>query len=290
MSTRIPFIGCLEFSLNYLLKIMRPEGKNIVVTGGGNGMGRELVLQLLTKGARVAAVDMNENSLEETKKLAGSHAKHLSLHKLDITDREMVMKFPGQLQSLYPHMDGIINNAGIIQPFVRVNDLKFSDIDHVMNVNFYGSLNMIKAFLPDLLTRPEAHIVNISSMGGFLPVPGQSVYGASKAAIKLLSEALYAELRSTGVRVSVVFPGAVATNIAANSGIVIDRNSPNAEKTASIKMMPATMAAKMILEGMEKNKTRIYVGKDSSMLNLLYRLSPGMATDLIGKKMGSLLP
>ncbi len=269
---------------------MRVEGKNFVVTGGGNGMGRALVLLLLNKGARVAAVDMNEGSLEETKMLSGNLAKNLTVHKLDITDRETVLKFPVQLLSIYPHIDGIINNAGIIQPFVKVNDLKFSDIDHVMNVNFNGSLNMIKAFLPGLLQRPEAHIVNISSMGGFLPVPGQSVYGASKAAIKLLSEALYAELLSTNVRVTVVFPGAIATNIAANSGIVMDMNSPNAEKTASIKMMPAPDAAKLILEGMEKNKTRIYVGKDSSMLNLLYRLSPGMATKLIGKKMGSLLP
>jgi len=269
---------------------MRPDGKNIVVTGGGNGMGRELVLLLLQKGARVTAVDMNESRLDETKMLAGNHAKQLTLHKLDITDRDMVLKFPQQLQNLYSHIDGIINNAGIIQPFVRVNDLQFSDIEHVMNVNFYGSLNMIKAFLPELLTRPEAQIVNISSMGGFLPVPGQSVYGASKAAVKLLSEALYAELKSTSVRVSVVFPGGIVTNIAENSGIIMDRNAPNAEKIATIKLMPAPVAAKIILEGMEKNKTRIYVGKDSFMLNLLYRFSPGMATDIIGKKMGSLLP
>ncbi|HRD39265.1 MAG TPA: SDR family NAD(P)-dependent oxidoreductase, partial [Bacteroidia bacterium] len=71
-----------------------------------------------------------------------------------------------------------------------------------------------KSFLPHLLKRPEAHIVNISSMGGFLPVPGQSIYGATKAAVKLLTEGLRSELLDTNVRVTLIFPGAIGTNIA----------------------------------------------------------------------------
>ena len=109
--------------------------------------------------------------------------------------------------ALHPGVDGIINNAGIIQPFVRLNDLSYESIERVINVNLYGTLYMIKTFLPHLLTRPEAHIVNISSMGGFLPVPGQTIYGASKAAVKLLSEGLHSELMNTHVMVTVAISG-----------------------------------------------------------------------------------
>ncbi|WP_252629481.1 SDR family oxidoreductase, partial [Enterobacter sp. JH539] len=90
-----------------------------------------------------------------------------------------------------------INNAGIIQPFVKIDQLGYEVVERVFNVNFYGTLYMTKTFLPHLLTRPEAHIVNVSSMGGFLPVPGQTIYGASKAAVKLFTEGLHSELADT---------------------------------------------------------------------------------------------
>jgi short-subunit dehydrogenase len=269
---------------------MHIKNKIIVVTGGGNGMGREMVLNLLSKGARVAAVDMRESALLETAKLAGDKTGNLSTHVLNITDKVAVDKFPDEVLALHGAVDGIINCAGIIQSFVRVNDLDFATIEKVMNVNFYGTLYMTKAFLPHLLKRPEAHIVNISSMGGFLPVPGQSVYCASKAAVKLLTEGLYSELINTHVKVSVVFPGAIGTNISANSGVETPELSVGDSKNSKIKMLTPVVAAELIIGGMEKNKVRIFVGKDSEFLNFLYRLSPGYATRLISKQMKSLLP
>lgn len=269
---------------------MNVNKKTIVVTGGGNGIGRELVLHLLHKGAKVAAVDMREEALLETKQLAGELASHLSTHVMNITDKEALRSFPEQVIKEHGALDGLINNAGIIQPFVRVNDLEFSAIERVMQVNFYGTLYMIKAFLPHLLKRPEAHIVNVSSMGGFLPVPGQSIYGASKAAVKLLSEALYSELLDTSIKVSVVFPGAIGTNITANSGVAGPSISEADMKKSAIRMLPASSAAELIVKGMEANKMRIYVGKDSNFLNFLYRLNPGFATRFIAKQMKSLLP
>ena len=269
---------------------MKVKNKVIAVTGGGNGMGREMVLNLLTRGAKVAAIDINESFLQETSKLAGDKIGNLSTHLVDITDKAAVEKLPAIIIACHGAVDGIINNAGIIQPFVRINQLDFTAIERVMNVNFYGSLFMIKTFLPYLLNRPEAHLVNVSSMGGFLPVPGQSVYGASKAAIKLLSEALYAELINTSVKVSVVFPGAIGTNITKNSGVDIPVNQERQPENSKIKTLSADAAAQQIIDGMEKNKVRIYVGSDSKMMNFLYRLNPGYATRFIAKQMKSLLP
>ncbi|NLE33974.1 MAG: SDR family NAD(P)-dependent oxidoreductase [Bacteroidales bacterium] len=269
---------------------MKVEGKTIVVTGGGNGIGRELVLNLLDRGARVAAVDINEAALNETGNLAGSRAERLSVHVMNITDEKAVARLPEEVAAIHGSVDGLINNAGIIQPFVRLRDLNFEVAEKVMDVNFFGTLYMVKAFLATFRNRPEAHIVNVSSMGGFLPVPGQCVYGASKAAVKMLTEGLYAGLLGTGVRVSIVFPGAIATEITRNSGVEAPGSGKRDVDSSKFNPMPAAEAAKDIIDGMEKNKVRILVGKDSKFLNLLYRISPGYATRFISKQMKSLLP
>jgi len=267
---------------------MKIENKTIVVTGAGGGIGKELVLGLLEKGAKIAAVDVRQENLDELKKAVGDKANRLSMHALDITDRKVVESLPESVIAEQGSVDGLLNVAGIIQPFVRINDLGYDAIERVMNVNFYGTLYMVKAFLPYLLKRPEAHIINVSSMGGFLPVPGQSVYGASKAAVKLLSEGLYAELKDTPVRVSVVFPGATETNIAANSGMKVPEGTDS--EAQKFPMLSPREAAAIIIRGIEKNQLQIFTGKDSNMMNLLYRLNPVYATNLIAKQMKSLLP
>ncbi len=267
---------------------MKVENKVIVVTGAGGGIGGVLVLELLRRGAIVAAVDLNQESLGALAERAGDSKNKLSLHALNITDKEAVEKLPELIKELHGRVDGLINCAGIIQPFVKVNDLDYDAIERVMQVNFYGTLYMTKAFLPMLLERPESHLVNVSSMGGFLPVPGQSVYGASKAAVKLLTEGLYAEMLDTNVRVSVVFPGATNTDISKNSGVATPE-IVNAETKNKFPMLSSEEAAKMIVNGIEKNRPHIFTGKDSKFMNRYYRLSPVHATKFITDKMKSLL-
>ncbi|HEX8020729.1 SDR family oxidoreductase [Mucilaginibacter sp.] len=266
---------------------MKVQNKTIVVTGGGSGMGRELVLALLLKEVKVIALDINETGLEETVKLAGQKSASLATHVIDITDKAAVEETAVKLIAENGYIDGLINNAGIIQPFVRVNDLSYDLIDRVMNVNFYGTLYLIKSLLPHLLTRPEAHIINISSMGGFLPVPGQTIYGASKAAVKLLTEGLYAELAGTTVKVSVVFPGGVNTNILRNSGLEMPNTKEGKGKAR--KILTAAEAAQIMITGIEKDKYRIIVGKDARIMDILYRLNPKSAATMITKQMSKIL-
>jgi len=267
---------------------MKAANKVIVVTGAGSGMGRALVLALVKKGAHVAAVDLNETTLKETVALVGQHGNKISSHVVNVSDRQAVETLPGEVIAAHGAVDGVINNAGIIQPFVRLNDLQYDAIERVLNVNLYGVIYMTKAFLPHLLTRPAAHIVNVSSMGGFFPVPGQTIYGASKAAVKLMTEGLYAELLETNVRVTAVFPGAIATNITQNSGVAIDRpTTENAEQ--SFPMTSAEDAAAIIIDGMERDQFQVYVGRDAKMMNLFYRLSPRRATQFMYSRMKELL-
>lgn len=250
-------------------------------------MGRELVLSLLAKGARVAAVDVNESALQETVKRAGNNDGSLSTHIVNVTDRDAVTALPEQVIFRHGAVDGIINNAGVIQPFVKVKDLDYEAIERVMNINFYGTLYMTKAFLPHLLKRPEAHIANVSSMGGFLPVPGQTIYGASKAAVKLFTEGLYSELLNTNVRVTVVFPGAIGTNIAANSGVENTLRPANGKR--SINPLAPSKAAQIIIEGIEQNRYRVLVGSDAAFMDLIYRVSPRRAANFIFNQMKALI-
>jgi len=267
---------------------MKVAGKIIAVTGAGSGIGRELALLLLSMGAKVAGIDLNAGALAETAKLAAKSSADFEPIMANIADRDAVERFPEQIFARFGMIDGVINNAGIIQPFVRVMDLDYSAIERVLNVNLLGTLYVVKAFLPHLLKRPEGHIVNLSSMGGFVAVPGQTIYCAAKAGVKLLSEGLASELIDTRVRVTVVFPGAIATNITANSGV--SASSTGHQSRSKIKPLQARTAAELIVKAMESNAHNVYVGRDSAFMNLLNRLNPGFSARMIANQMKGLLP
>lgn len=254
------------------------SGKVLIVTGAGSGMGRELTLNLTRKGVRVAACDINETTLEETKTLV-SKPHLIKTYVVDISDYQKASDLPGTVKIDLQDLHGIINNAGIIQPFVKFMDLSESAIERVMRVNFYGLLNLTRATLRVLNQNTDAFIVNVSSMGGFLPVPGQTVYGASKAAVKLFTEALYGEMKGSKVHVSVVFPGAIDTNIAVNS--MEDKGDAQAQQKsgAKHKTTKPDIAADIIIKGIEKGKLKIFVGSDSKMMDKFYRLMPVKSID-----------
>lgn len=270
---------------------MKVNDKVFLVTGAGGGIGGALVAELLNRGAKVAAVDLKQEALDALKEKVGTEG--LSTHALNISDRDAVAKLPDEVIKAQGQIDGIINCAGIVQPFVKINDLEYDVIERVFNVNFFGTLYMTKAFLPHLLERPEAHVANVSSMGGFLPVPGQALYGASKAAVKLMTEGLYAELLNTNVHVSVIFPGATKTNITGNSGVKAPGGASSAkemeEAAKKFPMLAPEEAAKIMINGIEKNKLQIFTGNDSNMMNKLYRFNPVFATKMLTKQMASLL-
>lgn len=258
------------------------NGKNWIVTGGGNGIGRDVVLELLRRGAGVAAVDLRADSLAETAELAGAAAK-LVTFELDITDRDGVFALPDRVVAELGPIDGLINVAGIIQPFVPFAELDEDTMRRVVDVNLWGTIHPIRAVLPHLLERPEAHIVNVSSMGGFMPFPGQTMYGAAKAGVKLLTEGLYAELLSTTVGVSLAMPGAVATDIIKNSGA--GTRGVDDTEDAPLDPLPPEEAARIILDGAEANKLHILVGKDARLLDLLSRIAPESTTRMVAKRL-----
>lgn len=208
------------------------------------------------------------------------NSEKLSTYEIDMSDQEAIIKFKNKYTE---KVDILINNAGIIQPFITVEELENDVITKVMNVNFFGPVALTKLFLPILKNNEESYIVNISSMGGFFPFPKQSIYGASKAAIKIFTEGLYAELSNTNVHVMVVFPGAVKTNITKNSRLEMKTTSTK----FNYKVLPAPVAAQTIIKGIEKNKFKLFVGSDSKFMRTLYKINSKKAIDVVNKKMNN---
>lgn len=260
---------------------MKVKGKNVIVTGAASGVGKELTRQLLEKGANVAGLDINGDNLKTLEEEMNS--KRLKTYVVDVGSKESIDKFHDAYKKDYNDADIIINNAGIIQPFIPVKDLDEKTIHKIMDVNFFGPVNLIRSFMDDLLNdRSTQFIVDVSSMGGFFPFPGQTMYGASKAALKIFTEGLYAELHDTNVNVMIVLPGAMATNITQNSNV--DVGDMSAENS-SMKMLSAESAAEQIITGIEKDKFKLFLGSDSKFLKFLYKINSRFAIDFINKKM-----
>ncbi len=262
---------------------MKIKSKNVIVTGAASGVGKELTKQLLKKGCNVAGIDINKDNLKLLEEELNS--KKLKTYVVDMGSSESIKKFREEYKKDYSDVDIIINNAGIIQPFVNVEKLDDATINKVMNVNFFGPVNLIRYFMEDLTKdRSEQYIVNVSSMGGFFPFPGQTIYGASKAALKIFTEGLYAELERTNVRVMIVLPGAMNTNITKNSNVEVKSST----KDSPLKLLEADVAAYKIIEAMEKNKFKLFLGNDAKFLKVLYKINSKFAIGYINKKMSGI--
>jgi NAD(P)-dependent dehydrogenase (short-subunit alcohol dehydrogenase family) len=260
---------------------VRIADKLFVVTGGGNGMGRQVVLGLARRGARVAAVDLDEHGLAGTKRLAGALGGALSTHQVNVTDRSAVAALHDQVIDRHGQVDGVVNIAGIIHRFAPFTELTADEIDRIIDVNFWGTVNMCRAFLPSLLERPEANLTNMSSLSALIPFAGQTFYGASKGAVKQFSEGLYAELFDTNVRVVTLFPGNISTNLTGNSGV--DAGGRKVRSTTP------EVAGEKIVDGIARDSFRVVVGSDARLLDTLTRFSAERTTRLVAKQMKSVL-
>jgi NAD(P)-dependent dehydrogenase (short-subunit alcohol dehydrogenase family) len=253
-----------------------------VVTGGGNGIGRQVVLELARRGARVAAVDLDEQGLIETGRLSSTARGAVSTHTVNVTDRIAVAALPAAVTDEHGQIDGVVNIAGIIHRFVPVTELSDDEIDRVIDVNFWGTVTMCRTFLPILLQRPDANLTNMSSLAALIPFAGQTFYGASKGAVKQFSEGLFGELLDTNIHVVTIFPGNISTNLTGNSGVqMLDTGSRKVRSTTP------EVAAKSIVDGIAKDTFRVLVGTDARLLNALTHISAMLTTRFIAKQMKS---
>lgn len=239
-----------------------------VITGAGSGIGRGLAIELAAAGARLALVDINAEALAETQRLAGTG----SVHVVDVSDRAAMMALPDAVLAEHNEVHVLINNAGLtIEGAFR--ELTLEDWDTVIGVNLWGVVHGTKAFLPHLEVADAAWIVNISSVFGFVGIPTQVPYCASKFAVRGFSKALREELRGTHIGISVVHPGGVNTNIVNAKTYDAEANAASKRFFAKHALDPQK-AAKVIVNGVRRGKHRILVGREAPLMDRLMRLLP----------------
>ena len=250
------------------------KDKVVVVTGAGSGIGRALAIQLAQKGAILALTDYNEATLLETKSLLQNPEKHL-LSTFDVANLQAFQDFQEGVIAKLGTVDAVINNAGIAADLIPVSKLEWETFRKVVDINMWGMIYGSKLFLNDLLNRPEASIVNISSVFGMIGVANQSPYSTTKFAIRGFTESLRQELEETNVSVLSVHPGGIRTNIVRN----IDARSEKAKERFvqnfdKLAKTSAESAAAQIIRAMEKKKPRLLIGKDARMIDRVVRLFP----------------
>ena len=269
-------------------------GKLAVVTGGGSGMGRELVRQLAAQDCSVAACDWHPAAMAETVSLARADAGSgvlVTSHACDVSDEAQVLRFRDELlgQHARDHVDLVFANAGIGGAGSFVNDSR-EEWEHTFAVDWWGVYHCARTFLPLLIASGDGVLVNTSSVNGLWAALGpgmpNTAYCAAKFAVRGFTEALIEDLRSNApqVRVAVVMPGHVGTDIIGNTlrahgrdpdQMLIDISNDFRDKAP----LSAAQAAAIILDGVRSGTWRILVGQDAAMIDERIRANPEAAYD-----------
>jgi short-subunit dehydrogenase len=267
------------------------HGAAAAVTGAASGIGRALACELAARGCDLALADRDEAGLQAVAaEIAKTHSRKITLHRVDVSAPGEIAEFATAAIAAHPGLNIVINNAGVAL-LGQFSEIEQAQMDWLMNINFWGVVHATRAFLPHLSRQPEAHIVDLSSIFGIIAPPGQTAYAAAKFAVRGFSESLRHELQmaKSPVRLSVVHPGGVSTNIVRNSraGAGVTDNARRAQSIERFDAMAKTTpqaAALRIIAGIEKNQPRILIGNDARFIDLLQRLRPATYWDAMARR------
>jgi len=268
------------------------KDKVCVVTGAGSGIGRALSLELASRGARAIAIsDVSDAGLVTTAALLESHHPIPEIHTstLDVVSRAAFADYATAVAGRFGVVHQLYNNAGIAGA-ARLLERDYAAFERVLSVNLWGVIHGTTEFLPYLIASGEGHVVNISSLNGYVAQAGLTPYCTSKFAVRGFTECLRAEMMRDRrpVRVTVVHPGGVRTDIASAS--LRDAHRPvtaEDERRARLynekllRMDPAR-AATRIIDGVERGRPRVRVGNDARAMDILVRLLPGRYLHVTG--------
>ena len=246
----------------------------MVITGAGSGMGRSMAVQLAQMGATVLISDINEVSLNETGKLIDAAGGKYKSYKVDVGVKSQIDAFAAQVLGEYKYIDVLINNAGIAIGEASLGEVPLEDFERLININLWGVIHHTQAFLNVLLSRPEAAIVNTSSVFGLMGIPSQVPYCTSKFAVRGFTDSLRLELSGTNVAVTCVHPGGIDTNIVRNGIHYNGKKDATVEQFKKLVMTSADKAAGIIIRAIQKKSKRVMVGPDAKLIRFMTQVAP----------------
>jgi short-subunit dehydrogenase len=268
------------------------RGSTAAITGAANGIGRSLAIELAARGCNLALADRDGATLQTiASEIETLHSRKVTTHIFDVSDAPAIEAFAKEAISAHPTLNILVNNAGValMGTFAEID---LSQMEWLININFWGVVRGTRAFLPHLSLQREAHIVNLSSIFGIVAPPGQCSYAAAKFAVRGFSESLRHELQAakSPVRLSVVHPGGIATHIARNSRIGSgmtdnERRAKSIERFEAAAKTTPRQAALRIIKGIENDEPRILIGGDARMLDLLQRFRPASYWKVLSRRM-----
>jgi uncharacterized oxidoreductase len=239
---------------------MRLEKRTVLITGGTSGIGLELAKQLLERDNTVIITGRDQEKLDATKRaLPGVH-----LFKSDVSNPGAITALHESVLAQFPALDTLVNNAGIMRNLKLSQDRDLNDVTREIEINLSGSVRMVQQFLPHLLTRKGALIVNVSSGLAFVPFPVSPVYCATKAAIHSFTQSLRVQLEGTSVTVIELAPPAVETPLL---------RGEFAEEMKNQKGMDVKILAHRAISGIEAGNLEIRPGL-SNVLKAMSRIAP----------------
>lgn len=256
--------------------------KAIVVTGAASGIGEALAFALAQRGARLLLADIDSAGLERVAAALRAQGAQCYTCVTDTGCEADIYVLAEQSLRLLGGADVVINNAGV-GLMAPVDRLQTQDAQWLMNINFWGVVHGCKAFIPQMAQRPDALLVNISSIFAMISMPTQSIYNASKAAVRGFSDSLREELRPQGIDVLCVHPGGIRTNIAnaariTDVSLVADSDQEMREIFTRLARTSPAQAAEVIIRAMLARQTRVLIGGDAVFLDWVFRLFPSKAS------------
>ena len=256
--------------------------RTAVITGAASGIGRALAIEMAAHGMHLALVDINEAGLAETQRLVGHVKQIVSLHVVDVSNPDALEALPAAVLQNHRTVDVLVNNAGVTS-IKSFHEESMADFDWVMTINVRALVHGTKVFLPHLMRRPEAHIINISSIFGIVGVPGQTSYCASKFAVRGFSEALQEELLNTPIGVTVVHPGGVATQVVSNARANDQQMKSHMVDAFQTLAIPASEVARQIVVALQRKQERLVITREAVVGDWLKRIFPVWGNRLMAK-------
>ena len=253
------------------------DGKVAIITGAASGLGRALAKELAGRRCHLALVDIDAPRLAETKQELSRPGIVVSAHCSDVGLEQDLERAAAEIEGMHGTVHLLINNAAVSASASFLNTSS-GHFDHVMRVNFCGVVYCCRIFLPLLLRHGEGQILNISSCFAWVGYPRKTAYASSKAAIRAFSESLRWEIADYGVGVTVLYPGPLNTSIVRNGFSDSADSQEREQEFLRSRGLPLGAVAKRSLDRLRTNPSRIVIGADYRLMDLLGRLSPGLAS------------